>query len=86
MSINFFLGTALYLVIGFLFMITSAKLGWIRRYDPAIFFWIGWPIVILFGIFTIPARITVFLVNWVEDFIRPIRKNTNEPKKKIKYR
>lgn len=62
--------TIAYLVVGFIFMTISARKGWMNQYDPAFFYWIGWPVVILYAFFQLMnavfAQLNTILQNYVD--------------------
>ena len=66
-----------YLAFGFLFMNTCAKVGWMDDYDPALFYWICWPVVILFAVFRAITAVIDFLNKTLQTYVDSLKPKQN---------
>lgn len=75
---NIIIFLAVYLAFGFIFMTTCAKFGWMGKYDPALMYWIAWPVVI-FGIcVSIIVRTISYVSEAVQNYVDGLKPNQTE--------
>lgn len=67
-----------YLMVGFLFMTASAKFGWMDRYDPAIFYWFFWPVIMMMWSFKLVVYITGLIQTPVERYVANLKPNQDD--------
>lgn len=70
-----------YFVFGFLFMTACAKFGWMGRYDPAIFYWIFWPVIMATWMFKLVVYIIDMIQTPVERYVANLKPNTEDNNK-----
>ena len=67
-----------YLAFGFLFMTLCAKFGWMDKYDPAIFYWIFWPVIMVTWVFKLMFYIFDLIQTPVERYVDNLKPNQDE--------
>ena len=68
----------IYLAFGFFFMTVCAKFGWMDKYDPAFFYWIGWPVIILYAFFQLINSVITHLNTALQNYIDGLKPKQNE--------
>lgn len=73
-----FIFSIVYLAFGFLFMTNCAKFGLIGKYDPPIFYWVCWPVVILTAFFRVISNSIVAVNSVIENYVNTLKPKQDE--------
>lgn len=67
-----------YFAFGFFFMTVCAKFGWMDKYDPAIFYWFFWPVVVAMALFKLVVYILEMVQSPVERYVANLKPEQKE--------
>lgn len=69
---------AVYLAFGFFFMTVCAKFGWMDRYDPALMYWIAWPVILFMWMFKLAVYVIDIIQTPIEIYVDNLKPKTDE--------